>query len=113
MSSSLGAETPAIGRSKTVLLIFASYGLGSFTASIVFLILVVAFKSAINSDVKNIQWVWRLLLGIGIIPAAVTLYGRLTMRETEPYKKCKLLLVKFPFKRDVWLITSLRRLGRQ
>ena len=89
MSSSLGAEKQPVGsRSKTVLLIFASYGLGSFTASIVFLILVTAFKTAIISDVKHIQWVWRLLLGIGIIPPAATLYGRLTMRETEPYQKC-------------------------
>lgn len=90
MSSSLGAEKQPIGsRSKTVLLIFASYGLGSCAAAIVFFILVVAFKSSINEDVKHIQWVWRLLLGIGIIPAAITLYGRLTIRETEPYQKCK------------------------
>jgi PHS family inorganic phosphate transporter-like MFS transporter len=90
MSSSLGAEKTPIGsRSKTVLLIFASYGAGSFAANIVFLVLVAAFKNSIEHDVHKIQWVWRLLLGIGIIPPAVTLYGRLTMRETEPYRKCK------------------------
>jgi PHS family inorganic phosphate transporter-like MFS transporter len=94
MSSSLGAEKQPIGsRSKTVLLIFSSYGLGSFTASIIFLILVVAFKGDIEKDVQHIQWVWRLLLGIGIIPLAATLYGRLTMKETEPYQKCKDLCI--------------------
>jgi PHS family inorganic phosphate transporter-like MFS transporter len=90
MSSSLGTEkSPVASRSKTVLLIFASYGLGSFAANIVFLVLVTAFKGSIESDVKHIQWVWRLLLGIGIIPPAVTLYGRLTMKETTPYQKCE------------------------
>jgi PHS family inorganic phosphate transporter-like MFS transporter len=90
MSSSLGAEKQPIGsRARTVLTIFASYGLGSFTASIVFLVLVVAFKGDIAKDVQHTQWVWRLLLGIGIVPLAVTLYGRLTMKETEPYQKFK------------------------
>ena len=90
MSSSLGAEKQPIGsRSKTVLLIFSNYGLGSMTASIVFLVLVTAFKGSIDYDTNSLQWVWRLLLGIGLIVPAMTLYGRLTMRETEPYLKCK------------------------
>jgi PHS family inorganic phosphate transporter-like MFS transporter len=94
MSSSLGAEKQPIGsRAKTVLLIFSAYGTGSFAASIVFLVLVVAFKGAIDHDVQRVQWVWRLLLGIGIIPPAITLYGRLTMRETEPYQKCKYIFI--------------------
>lgn len=117
MSSSLGAEKQPVGsRSKTVLLIFASYGLGSFAASIVFLVLATAFKSAINDNVHHIQWVWRLLLGIGIIPPAVTLYGRLTMRETEPYQKCKQAQVDIPYTPhygEAWLILSGRRCGGQ
>lgn len=91
MSSSLSAEKTSLGtRAVQVLSVFASIGLGAITSSIVYLILLAAFKSSIEHDINHLEWVWRLLLGIGIIPAALTLYARLTMRESKPYEKCKL-----------------------
>jgi PHS family inorganic phosphate transporter-like MFS transporter len=47
-------------------------GLENFCASIVFLILLRAFNSAIASDLSCLQWTWRLLLGIDIAPACLT-----------------------------------------
>lgn len=72
-----------------VLIVFSNIGLGNIAASIVFLILLKAFQGAIASDQNNLEWVWRLLLGVGIVPAALTLYARLTISETEPYKHCQ------------------------
>jgi MFS transporter, PHS family, inorganic phosphate transporter len=89
MSSTLSAEKSAIGsRAKQVLLVFSNIGLGAFTSSIVYLILLAAFKGSIEQNVNHLEWVWRLLLGLGIIPCVLTLYGRLTMRETKPYQYC-------------------------
>ena len=89
MSSSLSAERTPIGtRAVLVLTVFSSFGLGAITSSIVYLILLAAFKGSIETNISHLEWVWRLLLGIGIIPAACTLYARLTMKESKPYEKC-------------------------
>ena len=88
MTSSLAAEKEPIGsRAKQVLLVFSFIGLGPFVAGIVYLILLVAFKGAVEADINRLQWVWRLLFAIGLIPAILTLYARLTMRESKPYEK--------------------------
>jgi PHS family inorganic phosphate transporter-like MFS transporter len=58
-------------------------------ASIVFLILLKAFQGSIAANQNYLEWVWRLLLGIGIVPAIFTLYARLTIAETLTYKQCK------------------------
>lgn len=58
-------------------------------ASIVFLVLLKAFQGSVAANEAHLEWVWRLLLGIGIIPAVFTLYARLTIAETLPYKQCK------------------------
>lgn len=50
-------------------------------------ILLGAFHSAIDNNINRLQWVWRLLFGIGIVPLLATLYARLTMRESTPYEK--------------------------
>ena len=79
-----------------VLAVFASLGLGNFTAAIVFVVLLAAFKGSISDNVNHLEWVWRLLLGLGIIPAAATLYARLRMKESIPYERCKLFTqIKF------------------
>jgi PHS family inorganic phosphate transporter-like MFS transporter len=72
-----------------VLTVFSNIGLGNIAASIVFLVLLKAFEGSIANDLNHLEWVWRLLLGIGIIPALFTLYARLTISETVPYKQCE------------------------
>lgn len=58
-------------------------------ASIVFLVLLKAFQGSVSENLNHLEWVWRLLLGIGIVPAVFTLYARLTIAETLPYKQCE------------------------
>ena len=74
-------------RAKLTLTVFSFIGLGSFSAGIVYIVLLAAFKSAIISDIHHIQWVWRLLFGIGLVPLICTLYARLVMKESKPYEK--------------------------
>ena len=88
MTSSLSAEyNPTGSRAKLVLTVFASIGLGSFSAGIVYVILLAGFKDAIIRDINHLQWVWRLLFGIGLVPLILTLYARLTMKESKPYEQ--------------------------
>jgi PHS family inorganic phosphate transporter-like MFS transporter len=90
LSSSLSAEKSPFGsRAVQVLTVFSNIGLGNIAASIVFLVLLKAFEGSIANDLSHLGWVWRLLLGIGIIPALFTLYARLTISETVPYKQCE------------------------
>lgn len=72
-----------------MLTVFSNIGLGNIAASIVFLILLKAFEGSIANNLSHLEWVWRLLLGIGIVPAVFTLYARLTITETLPYKQCE------------------------
>lgn len=88
MTSSISAEhSLTISRAKLVLTVFSCIGLGVFASGITYLILLAAFKQAILDDVRHLQWVWRLLFGIGLIPLLLTLYARLTMKESVPYEK--------------------------
>lgn len=90
MTSSLSAEHNPIGsRAKLVLLVFACIGLGGMTSGIVYLILLAAFKGSVEQNIYHLQWVWRLLFGIGLIPLILTLYARLTIPESKPYEQCK------------------------
>jgi PHS family inorganic phosphate transporter-like MFS transporter len=90
MTPTLAAEHPIFGtRARLICFTFGFIVLGQLAAAIVFLVLLAAFKSSIEEDITKLEYVWRLLLGLGIIPATVTLYARFKMRETEPYQKCK------------------------
>jgi MFS transporter, PHS family, inorganic phosphate transporter len=90
MTSTLSAEHKIMGsRAKLVLVVFAFLALGTLTAAVVYVVLLAAFKSAIEANIVRLEWVWRLLLGLGIIPAVFTLYARFRMAETVPYEKCK------------------------
>lgn len=88
MSSAISAEHNTMGsRAKLVLTVFSCIGLGVFGSGITYLILLAAFKGAILNDITKLQWVWRLLFGIGLVPLILTLYARLNMKESQPYSK--------------------------
>ncbi|CAH0020165.1 unnamed protein product [Clonostachys rhizophaga] len=88
LSSSLAAEKSS-DRSRAKMVIFTFYfrGLGDTIVSALFLVLLAGFKDHIEADVNQLDWVWRILMGIGIVPCILTVYARLVMEETKPYKK--------------------------
>ncbi|GAA5828845.1 hypothetical protein JCM11251_005894 [Rhodosporidiobolus azoricus] len=81
------AATRIRGRMMTAT--FWSQGWGQFGAAIVAICCLSAFKSSILNDPANyahhVDFVWRLLLGLGAVPGAVALYFRLTLPETPRF----------------------------
>ncbi|KAG0200426.1 Inorganic phosphate transporter pho84 [Mortierella sp. NVP41] len=65
--------------------VFAMQGFGYLTTGVVAVILLAAFKSPIIANPQNLDYVWRILIGFGCIPALVTVYFRLTIPETPRY----------------------------
>ena len=52
-------------------------GIGIITASIVSLIVVRSFKDKIENDsVLYLDYAWRIIIGLGIVPAIATIYLR-------------------------------------
>ncbi|KAG6833370.1 hypothetical protein H0H87_007987 [Tephrocybe sp. NHM501043] len=86
--SSEFASTRIRGRMMTA--VFASQGWGNFTAALVALIIVVAYKGAILGDPSvdnpvHVDFMWRLLIGLGCVPGVIALYFRLTIPETPRF----------------------------
>ena len=65
--------------------VFAMQGFGILAAAIMSTILLAAYKPNIKDDVRYVDYVWRLLVGLGAVPALVALYFRLTIPETPRY----------------------------
>ncbi|KAG2180036.1 hypothetical protein INT43_003823 [Umbelopsis isabellina] len=86
MSATITSEWSSTGRRGMMMaLIFSMQGVGNLAASIVTLILLAIFKTAVNADVMNLDYVWRLCVGLGAVPAFATVYLRFTMPESPRY----------------------------
>ncbi|WWD17991.1 phosphate:H+ symporter [Kwoniella shandongensis] len=76
-------------RGRMMTAVFASQGWGNFTSAIVSVIVIAASKGAIHrqplTNLAAIDRAWRLIIGIGCVPAAIALYFRLTLPETPRY----------------------------
>ncbi|KAH9481562.1 Repressible high-affinity phosphate permease [Psilocybe cubensis] len=86
--SSEFASTKIRGRMMTA--VFASQGWGNFTAALVAFIITVAYKNAILAEASitslgSVDQMWRLLIGLGVVPGVVALYFRLTIPETPRF----------------------------
>ncbi|KAI8641593.1 general substrate transporter [Parasitella parasitica] len=86
MSATITSEWSSTGkRGMMMALIFSMQGIGNLAAAIVTLILLAIFKNAIIADVMNLDYVWRLCIGLGAVPAVATIYLRFTMPESPRY----------------------------
>ncbi|KAI7859702.1 phosphate:H+ symporter [Circinella umbellata] len=65
--------------------VFAMQGFGQVAASLVGLIATAAAQNAIHENQQNLDYVWRVVIGIGAIPGVIALYYRLTIPETPRY----------------------------
>jgi PHS family inorganic phosphate transporter-like MFS transporter len=65
--------------------VFAMQGFGILAAAIVALLVLLGYKSAIQADVNTLDQVWRIVIGLGCVPAICALYFRLTIPETPRY----------------------------
>ncbi|KAJ1724597.1 hypothetical protein LPJ61_005721 [Coemansia biformis] len=73
-------------RGKMIAAVFSCQGFGNVLAPIVGIIITTCFRSAIDDDVRNLDYVWRLIIGLGCIPGVATLYWRLTMEDSKRYQ---------------------------
>ncbi|WVQ71037.1 phosphate:H+ symporter [Cryptococcus sp. DSM 104548] len=76
-------------RGRMMTAVFSAQGWGNLTSAIVSVIVVAAYKSSIQSeplnDLRAVDQSWRLIIGIGCVPAVIALYFRLTIPETPRY----------------------------
>ncbi|CAH0022145.1 unnamed protein product [Clonostachys rhizophaga] len=88
MSASLALEkADSNARAKVVMSTFFLSAIGNVSASITFVILLAVFKGSIENNIHSLEWVWRLLMGLPLLPCFLTIYSRLTMKETRPYEE--------------------------
>ncbi|KAJ2884168.1 hypothetical protein H4R27_002284 [Coemansia aciculifera] len=73
-------------RGKLIAAVFSCQGFGNVMAPIVGIIVTACFKSSIDTDVLNLDYVWRIIIGIGCIPGLSTLYWRLTMEDSKRFQ---------------------------
>lgn len=60
-------------------------GFGILAAAIVAVIMLACFKTAVIANQDNLDYVWRICIGLGAVPGCVAIYFRLTIPETPRY----------------------------
>ena len=86
MSATVSSEWSSEGRRGQMLaLTFSMQGWGQFFGALFDIILLAIFKHSIEADQINIDYVWRILFGLGIVPAVCTVYSRFNLPESARY----------------------------
>ncbi|CAK5267263.1 unnamed protein product [Mycena citricolor] len=91
LSATISSEFAATRiRGRLMTAVFANQGWGNFTAALVALCITTGYKHKILADpainhVPTVDYMWRLLIGLGCIPGVVALYFRLTIPETPRF----------------------------
>lgn len=86
MSSTVASEWASTNnRGMMISFIFAMQGVGQIVAALVTMVLLAIFKGPVEDNVNNLDYVWRLCIGLGCIPAVATIYARWTMPESPRY----------------------------
>ncbi|KAJ2080829.1 hypothetical protein H4R24_002792 [Coemansia sp. RSA 988] len=72
-------------RGKLMAGVFAWQGFGNVLAPIISIAVIACFASKIDGDVLYLDYVWRIIIGVGCIPGIATLYWRLTMTDSTRF----------------------------
>ncbi|KAI0345474.1 MFS general substrate transporter [Trametopsis cervina] len=89
MSASVATDRAHLRRRGTLLsYIFANQGWGSLVGSLVFMIVLLCYKSTMDGEghTSRVDGVWRICVGLSLIPAFGTLYQRLTLPESKKFE---------------------------
>ncbi|KDQ27276.1 hypothetical protein PLEOSDRAFT_51304 [Pleurotus ostreatus PC15] len=84
MSSSITADRTEPWKRGTVLAYIVSMqGWGSLVGSLVTIVVLAAYKHAIhdNGEINKLDAVWRITMGLSLVPAFATVYQRLTLPD--------------------------------
>jgi len=88
MSASVTSDRTKIRKRGTMLAyIFANQGWGSLVGSVVTIVVLSIYKPVMNGEghTSKVDGVWRIVIGLSLIPAFGTLYQRLTLPESKRY----------------------------
>jgi PHS family inorganic phosphate transporter-like MFS transporter len=88
MSASVTSDRTNIRKRGTMLaFIFANQGWGSLVGSLVTVVVLSIYKPVMNGEghTSKVDGVWRIVIGLSLIPAFGTLYQRLTLPESTRY----------------------------
>ena len=87
MSAAIVAERSNLGnRGRMLGWIFSNQGWGTLAASVVTCILLPIFKSSLTGgNFGHIDAIWRLQIGLALVPCFALLYFRLTMPESRKF----------------------------
>ncbi|EMD33996.1 hypothetical protein CERSUDRAFT_159380 [Gelatoporia subvermispora B] len=90
LSSVISAEFSSVKiRGRLMAVVFSNYGWGQLTATILSTIIITAYKSSILKDdaalLKGLDQIWRIIIGLGCVPAVIALYFRLTIPESPRF----------------------------
>lgn len=72
-------------RGLMIAAVFAMQGIGILVGGIVFVVTLAYMKPYIEEDYTFLDYVWRIAIGTGVIPAVLMIYFRLTIPETPRY----------------------------
>ncbi|EJF65579.1 MFS general substrate transporter [Dichomitus squalens] len=92
MSASVATDRANLRRRGTLLAyIFANQGWGSFVGALAFIIILLCYKHVMDVDgqTSKVDGVWRILVGLSLVPAFGTLYQRLTLPESTRYEESR------------------------
>jgi PHS family inorganic phosphate transporter-like MFS transporter len=88
MSASITSDRSNIRKRGTMLAyIFSNQGWGSLVGSLVTIIVLLCYKQVMDVEGKTsrVDGVWRIAVGLSLIPAFATLYQRLTLPESTRF----------------------------
>ncbi|KAG6899275.1 hypothetical protein C0993_011706 [Termitomyces sp. T159_Od127] len=88
MSASVTSDRANLRKRGTMLAyIFSNQGWGSLMGSVVTIIVLVCYKHVMDVEGKTskVDGVWRIVVGVSLIPAFGTLYQRLTLPESTRF----------------------------
>ncbi|KAI8586083.1 major facilitator superfamily domain-containing protein [Geranomyces variabilis] len=87
MSATITSEFAQVRyRGMMIAAVFGMQGIGILVGGLVTLIALAIFKDLITTDPLYLDYVWRIMLGFGIVPCVATVYFRLTMPETPRFQ---------------------------
>ncbi|KAI0060474.1 MFS general substrate transporter [Artomyces pyxidatus] len=92
MSASVTSERSNLRKRGTMLAyIFSFQGWGSLIGSLVTLITLACYKHVMNAkgETSKVDGVWRIVIGLSLVPAFGTLYQRLTLPESRRFLKSR------------------------
>jgi len=72
-------------RGAMIAAVFAMQGFGILASALIAYITLLGYKSYIESNIQALDYCWRIVLGLGTVPAFVALYYRLTIPETPRF----------------------------